>query len=456
MIVTPMRMLNFGSDIRTESAKTDYLIAVQAPAFSLGAGRFATESAFAAHLKELKLALGSTFRRIVVIAPTFSEQHYKENRAILGELSAELDEITFVPAFDLATTPRLFWTKEVGSLYRRLRPAFADAGVLHSGLASDIWEPYLVLVNLLAFFKRVPILFVVDIDFRQLSRRYYMSGVWNRKSYLINRCLHDPFKYIQVWLAVRACNLVLLKSPSMVAAFGSRQANVKDFLDAAHSAADVISDERLEAKLVSRRGEHRRLEVVYFGRFVPYKGLDCIIEAVHLAVDQGAKINLTLIGTGECEGRLRQEVISRGLGDTVTFAPMVKYGPPLFQLVDRADVAVAAPKVEDTPRAALDAMARGLPIVAFDIDYFLNLSEKSGAIALAQWASPESLADRLVMLQNDRAIVERMARNAVAFARNNTQEFWLNKRVRWMLEAINIKPERPETVSNASANRRLS
>ena len=249
---------------------------------------------------------------------------------------------------------------------------------------------------------------------------------------------------------------MLLKSPSMVAAFGSRQANVKDFLDAAHSAADVISDERLEAKLVSRRGEHRRLEVVYFGRFVPYKGLDCIIEAVHLAVDQGAKINLTLIGTGECEGRLRQEVISRGLGDTVTFAPMVKYGPPLFQLVDRADVAVAAPKVEDTPRAALDAMARGLPIVAFDIDYFLNLSEKSGAIALAQWASPESLADRLVMLQNDRAIVERMARNAVAFARNNTQEFWLNKRVRWMLETINIKPERPETVSNASANRRLS
>ena len=435
MIVRLMRMLNLGSDIRMESAKTDYIMAVQAPAFSLGEGRFATESAFAAHLKELKLALGSTFRRIVVIAPTFSKQHYEENRAILGELSAELDGITFVPAFDLATTPRLFWTKEAGSLYRRLRPAFADAGLLHSGLASDIWKPYLALINLLAFFKRVPMLFVVDIDFRQLSRRYYMSGVWNKKSYLINRCLHDPFKYMQVWLAVRACKLVLLKSPSMVAAFGTRQANVKDFLDAAHSAADVVSDERLEERLVSRRVENRRLEVVYFGRFVPYKGLDCVIEAVQLAVAQGAKVNLTLIGSGECEARLRQEVVNRGLGDIVTFVPLVKYGPSLFELVDRADVAVAAPKVEDTPRAALDAMARGLPIVAFDIDYFINLSEKSGAVALAQWPSPESLADRLVMLHHDRAILERMARNAVAFARNNTQEFWLSKRVRWTLES---------------------
>ena len=456
MIFSLIKMGNAVPYIKNVSRKTDYIMAVQAAAFPLGEDRFATESAFATHLKELKVALGSTFRRIVVIAPTFSEQFYDENRAILGELSAEVDGITLVPAFDLATDSRLFWTKEAGSLYRRLRSTFDHAGVLHTGLASDIWRPYLLLVNLLAFVNRVPMLFVVDIDFRQLSRRYYMSGVWNKRSYLINRCLHDPFKYMQVWLAVRACNLVLLKSPAMVAAFGSQRANVRDFLDAAHSASDVLSDKELEAKLISRRAENRRLEIVYFGRFVPYKGVDCIIEAVQLAVDQGAKINLTLIGTGECDGQLRNEVISRGLGDIVTFRPMAMYGPPLFELIDRADVAVAAPRVEDTPRAALDALARGLPIVAFDIDYFLNLSEKSGAIALARWPSPKSIAERLVMLQNDRAIVEMMARNAVAFARNNTQEFWLSNRVRWMFEAINIKLTRPEAASSEAPHRNLN
>jgi glycosyltransferase involved in cell wall biosynthesis len=221
----------------------------------------------------------------------------------------------------------------------------------------------------------------------------------------------------------------------MVAAYGAGRSHVKDFLDAAHSAEDVISDETLADRHAERADDRRPLEVIYFGRFVTYKGLDIALDAVERAIAQGAKIHLTLVGSGDRLSALQERAAAPGLRGAVTFLPPVPYGPQLFDLVDRADIAIAAPRTEDTPRAALDAMARGVPIVAFDIDYFRNLAEKSGAVALAEWPSQESLAGRLVELEQDRSALARMGRNAVEFARANTQEFWLEQRTRWTKEA---------------------
>ena len=414
--------------------KTDYVLAVQAPAYPLGDGRFATESAFAAHLKMLRAGLAPTFDRLVVVAPTISDSEYAKSRDVLAEISVDGDRIALVPAFNPDVTRLQFWTREVWPLWRRLGKAMSTAGYVHSGIASDLWKPYLALLNARTWLRRVPSTVVVDIDFRKTSQRNYASGAWSRKNYLVNRYLHDPFKHAQVWLAVRFSNLVLLKSPSMVADFGGGRPHVKDFLDAAHSEADVVSDDDLDRRLASRREPGRRLEAIYFGRLVPYKGIDYVVDAIARARATGANVHLTLVGAGESLEGLRAQAESLGLEDAITFLDPVKYGPELFDLVDRADVAVAAPRVEDTPRAALDAMARGLPIFAFDIDYFRTLAEKSGAVALAQWPSSASLAEQLAKLQKDRAAVEAMARRAAPFARSNTQEIWLRRRIAWTME----------------------
>jgi len=416
-------------------ARKDYVLAVQAPAIGLGAGRFATESAFAIHLKALRSDLGDDFGRLVVLAPEMRKEVYDQNPAAFGHISEDEEGIVFVSAYHEGTSARQFWAREATSLWKRLGALFSNTGYVHSGLAENIWIPYLAFVNARASFSKIPSTFVIDIDFRQMSRRFYRTGVWSRKSYVINRILHDPLKHLQVWLAVRNSKLVLLKSPSMVAAYGAGRSHVKDFLDAAHSAQDVISDETLADRHAERADDRRPLEVIYFGRFVTYKGLDIALDAVERAIAQGAKIHLTLVGSGDRLSALQERAAAPGLRGAVTFLPPVPYGPQLFDLVDRADIAIAAPRTEDTPRAALDAMARGVPIVAFDIDYFRNLAEKSGAVALAEWPSQESLAGRLVELEQDRSALARMGRNAVEFARANTQEFWLEQRTRWTKEA---------------------
>jgi glycosyltransferase involved in cell wall biosynthesis len=417
-------------------AKT-YLLAVQAPAYPIGPDRFATEGAFAEHLKAIRRHLAPTFDRVLLVGPALSRAAYEANRTQLVDINSGADGIGFLPIHTVGGSTLDFW-RNVVPLWRSLRREVRNSAFVHTAPSPDTWRPFLALLNLAARIEGKPTVFFVDIDFRQNSRRYYALGEWSWKSYIVNRSFHDVFKSAQISFAVRNCDLVLLKSTSMVADFGRGRSHVKFFLDAAHDDTAVIGAADLEAKLVQRSDPHggRELRVIYFGRLVRYKGLDFIIEAIATARRRGARVVLTIVGDGAERDALIAVSRSQGIEDAVTFLPAVPYGPQLFDLIDLADLAIAAPRVEDTPRAALDAMARGLPVLAFDIEYFRSLRDLSGAVELAAWPDPSSLAEQLIALDRDRARIAEMSRRAVAFARDNTQRIWLQRRIEWTNAAL--------------------
>lgn len=414
----------------------DYLIAVQAPAYPITPTRFATESAFAQHLRELRQSIGPAFDKVVLIAPAFTEEDYAARRDHLGVIDSAADGVVFLPGHSTSTSARHFWLRHARSLWQRIRAAVPHAGVVHSGVSDDVWRPLMAMVNLAAWLARRPVMFFVDIDFRQHSRRYRQVGLWNFRQYLVNRLVYDPLVYLQVWFAPRMFQLVLLKSASMVRDFGRGREHVKNFYDTAHGLEDVLTEAELGSRLEMLREPGQPLQLTFFGRFVAYKGLDRAIEAVRLARARGAEVRLTLIGSGECEEALRAQVKAAGLDEAVRFVPPVPYGPPLFELLKPMHLCVATPLVEDTPRAAFDAMARGLPVVAFDISYFRDVAQASGAVALARWPDPALLAEVLCSLSGDRGRLVDMARCGVAFARDNTQAVWLQRRAAWMNEVV--------------------
>lgn len=420
----------------------DYVVAVQAPAYALSPTAFATESAFAEHLKELRHAIGPRFSRIVLVAPRLSEAEYAAQANHLGTVHLEQDEILFVPAHALSVSAKNFWLKEARPLWRRLKDIVRDAGVVHSGMSTDLWRPLMAMVNLAAWKAGRPVVFFVDIDFRQHSRRFYRLGMWNLKSYLVNRVLHDKFKWLQVWLAPRMFQLVMLKSASMVTDFGQGRPHVKNFYDTVHGPEHVLNAAQQDQRLAWLRDATRPLHLVYFGRLVTYKGLDRVVEAVRLARAQGADVRFSMIGSGECQTSLQQQVAAAGLADAITFKPQVRYGPALFDQLNEVHLSVAAPLVEDTPRSAFDSMARGIPILAFDISYFRDLAQGSGAVALAAWPDPAALAAQLVSLNQDREQIARMAQRGLDFARENTQAAWLRQRTQWVLD-IAMAPAGP-------------
>lgn len=86
-------------------------------------------------------------------------------------------------------------------------------------------------------------------------------------------------------------------------------------------------------------------------------------------------------------------------------------------------------------------MAAGIPILAFDTYYYQDLAA-TGAVAVVPWLDVEQLGEKLAQFNNGRHLLAAMMPKAVAFAQDNTQEIWLDKRFKWTLSAIEstLKP----------------
>lgn len=409
-----------------------YVLVVQAAAYALGGGRFATESAFAVHLKELRAALGPRFTAMYLVAPQMTEASYAERKNHLATLDPGSDGIEFIPAHAEDGSLAAFWFRDLPRIRSQLSSVLRSPAIIHSGMSDDIRRPLMAIVNLMGWIRRRPVMFIVDIDFREDTRRYRKLGVWRMKRYLYNRLVMDPLKLLQVFLAPRMFELVLLKSPRLVRDFGRGREHVKNFYDTVHSPAHLLPEPMWARHFERLKNPAGPFVAIYFGRFVEYKGLRFAVDAVRIARELGGDIRLVLVGDGECRQDLMERVAAAGLEDRVTFVPPVPYGPELFDLLAQAHVAVATPLVEDTPRAAFDSMARGLPLVAFKINYFRDLAEESGAVSLVDWADPRALATRFLELDANRAKLVEMSQRALEFAAVNTQSEWIARRVAWM------------------------
>ena len=414
-----------------------YLIVVQAPAYRVRDGVFATEGAFGEHLRMLRDRLAPRFDRVLFAAPQLTEAAYGAQREGLAHIDEAEERIEFIPLHPVDRGKLGFWAKDARKAWKRLRDAVARAEVVHSGLADDLWRPTMLFANVASKLAKRPLLFFVDIDFRNDTEMFRETGVWSGRTYWLNKLVYDPMKLAQVHLAPHYADLVLLKSGRMVREVGRGKEHVRNFFDTAHSTEHVISDAALEDRARRLNDPARPLRLVFFGRFVEYKGLDRTLRAVAAARRRsGRAIRLELIGRGEEQARLEALVTELDLGEAVTFCPPLPYGPQLFEAVRQSDVQIATPLVEDTPRAAFDAMAQGMPIVAFGIRYYRDLEEQSGAVLTAEWPDPEALGEAIARLDGDRGRLAEMARSAVCFARENTQDIWLDRRVRWTLDLI--------------------
>ena len=231
---------------------------------------------------------------------------------------------------------------------------------------------------------------------------------------------------------MRYCSLVLLKSPALVNDYGRGLGHVKNFLDAAHSSSYLVPEEYLSKRLDRLTERNGSLSAVYFGSLTEYKGLDRMIRAVaHLKSWGEHAITLTIIGVGEQREALVALVRELSVADQVKFIGAIPYGSELFRELRDHDVLLATPLSPDTPRNALDAMASGLPIIAFDISYYRDLSELSGAVVLTPWLDERRLAEALLSLARDQSTLKTLSASARIFAAQNTQEAWLATRAEW-------------------------
>lgn len=412
-----------------------YLMVLPVKFFPVSEGRFAGESAFCEHLRMWKAELGDSFARLVVAGPRMSEEEYARTRPALGELDAAKDGIEYRPLHPADEGRIRFW-KGWPSVVRRMSAAIRESDVVHSGISEDIYRPFEFTSLVLGAAHGKTTVSISDIDHRESARMAFETGRMSRRAYLVSTLLHDRLRDLQLRAAVKLCSLVLLKGKKLASDYGHGQSHVRDFLDTAYSATDIISSDALERKIATLHDPEAPLELVYFGRLTGYKGVDHCLRALRVAVDAGSKpFRFHVIGGGEEREALEALSSSLGLSDRVIFHGAVRFGPELFEKLASCHVLLAAPLSEDTPRSALDAMASGISLVAYDTYYYRDL-QASGAVQVVPWRSVEALGSVIAALSRDKAALVPRARAAVRFARDNTQELWLRRRAEWTLSKV--------------------
>jgi len=419
----------------TTAAQHTYLMVLAVPAYRVDATHFAIESAFVYHLRMLKEKLGSLAKKLVLASPFLTDQDFetrKENMIVVDE---DAEGIHFAGMFSVHSG-RLQYLRELPQTMRALLKEVRAADFVHAG-HSNIYRMFEFPSLLIGRALGKQTIAVTDIDFRGSARMNYATGRWTKREYLMSRFLHSPIMHLEHLVTARLCSLVLLKGASLARDYGSGRANVKNFLDSAYSSEHIIPQNQLDEKVSKLLEGSLAINITYFGRLIQYKGIDHMLRALARAKDLGLKnFTFQIVGNGEAESELRKLTKELQLENEVTFHGAVPFGDKLFKLLYSCHILLAAPLSEDTPRSALDAMASGQAIVAYDTYYYRELMEAGAGIDLVPWNDYETLGQKLYQLCSDRPRLARSIENSAKFTQDNTQEIWLDRRVNWTKELI--------------------
>lgn len=425
-----------------------YLITVPAAARRTSETTFAVESAFAQHLRELKQALGSRFSEIVVAMASLGDADWERLRGELTTIDEAREQIRFEPLHAYGCS-KLEFARSSHKLLPRIAELVRGADLVHSHFSYDIFRPIGAWFCGFGVLYGKRVIAVEDIDRRKDADMFYRTGRWSLRNYLTCKYVYDPLRDLLQRAYVRNIDMMLFKELQQVRDYGGGKEHVRLFLDPNFSEEHVVDDAFVAHKCESLKDATRPLRVLYFGRLVPYKGVDRMLEAVALAHRAGARLRFDIMGAGEQLGALRVLTEQLGISHLVHWLPPRAYGPSFFEVLRERDVLLACPLSGDTPRSAWDALASGMPLVAFDTPFYRSMAAYSNAVEVTPWPEVEPFAQRLIEFADHKQQLIPLVQNAVKTARDNSGDSWLERRVRWIDELFS-QPKGPGPLGAAA------
>lgn len=144
-----------------------------------------------------------------------------------------------------------------------------------------------------------------------------------------------------------------------------------------------------------RHDDTRTPVITCVARMEPVKNHDMLIDAVHLLHERGLAFELWLIGGGGGRAALEARCLQLGLTSRVRF---LGYRNDIPELLAQSDIGVLTSLKEGIPRAALEAMVVGLPVVATRVNGTREVVRDADTGFLVEVGDAVAFADALERL----------------------------------------------------------
>lgn len=179
----------------------------------------------------------------------------------------------------------------------------------------------------------------------------------------------------------------------------------------------------------TRAPSEKMLNVITVCNLVPVKGIDNLIKCIEILIRNGSSVRLNIVGKGPEESKLKELVERRGLQDQVHFYGFVPFGAELFNLYKSNHIFALPSLSEGTPKAVVEAMAFGLPIVASRVGGLPDMITDGSEGFLIQPHDVAAIAEAIRRLSDDYELWLKMSQAVYEKARKFTFERQLEELV---------------------------
>ena len=200
--------------------------------------------------------------------------------------------------------------------------------------------------------------------------------------------------------------------------------------------ASTVSEKDFYWRTDTCEGSPYRL--LYVGGLIPLKSVETIIDAASLLQRSGVTLHLDILGDGAERKKLEARADAVLMPNTYRFHGYCACPIELDRFYRKADIFVMSSITEGFPRVILEAMARGVPVVATNIVGIPDLVHDGETGLLVPVRSPQALAAAVQRIIEDGDLRRRIIAGAYRVAEEHTVEKFLQRVVEFVRTRVGV------------------
>lgn len=175
-----------------------------------------------------------------------------------------------------------------------------------------------------------------------------------------------------------------------------------------------IEIDRLK-KSQNRQSPVEELQLISTGTLMWRKGFLWQMQLIRKLKKTGIKVRLKIIGDGPDRQGLLYTIIRLKIQDVISLEGQ-KPQDEVIKNLQAADIYISTSAAEGLSNAVLEAVACGLPVVAFDCEGMKEVIEEGYNGFIVPFGDIESMADKVKHLYNNRQLLETMGSKGASIA----------------------------------------